>query len=135
MKWTQQAVNPWKVAGFHGVPGRALRDFSNQLIAIFRKIFNQSLAQSIVPPCLKSSIIIPLPKKTYIFSLNDYRPVVMKCFKKLVRSHIVAALLPRLDPHQFANRANRSTEDAIATELHAAPSHLEQSGSCVWMLC
>ncbi len=38
-----------------------------------------------------------------------------------------------MDLHQFAYRANRSTEDAVAT-AHAALSHLEQQGSYVRML-
>ena len=41
---------------------------------------------------------------------------------------------PTFDQHQFAYRANRSTEDAMATALHAALSHLEQQGSSARML-
>ncbi|XP_024121111.1 uncharacterized protein LOC112142095 [Oryzias melastigma] len=136
---TLRAVNPRKAAGPDGVPGRVLRDCADQLTPVFTKIFNRSLAQSTVPVCLKSSIIVPLPKKPHVSSFNDYRPValtptVMKCFEKLVRRHITAALPPGLDPHQFLYRENRSTEDAIATALHAALSHLEQRGSYVRML-
>ncbi|KAL0199254.1 hypothetical protein M9458_007794, partial [Cirrhinus mrigala] len=125
--------------GPDGIPGRVLKDCADQLAGIFTKIFNQSLAQSTVPPCLKSSIIVPLPKKPHISSLNDYRPValtpvVMKCFEKLVRRHITAALPRSLDSHQFAYRENRSTEDAVATALHAALSHLEQQRCYVRML-
>nr|XP_024655500.1 LOW QUALITY PROTEIN: NACHT, LRR and PYD domains-containing protein 12 [Maylandia zebra] len=136
---TLRAVNPRKAAGPDGVPGRVLRDCADQLAYIFTRIFNQSLEQSNVPPCLKTSTIIPLPKKSHISSLNDYRPValtpvVMKCFEKLVRYHITAALPSSLDPHQFAYRANRSTEDAIATALNVALTHLERQGSYVRML-
>ena len=35
---------------------------------------------------------------------------------------------PSFDSHQFGYRANRSTEDAVATAFHAALSHLEQWG-------
>ncbi len=55
----------------------------------------------------------------------------MKCFEKLVRTHIVSILPPSFDPHQFANR---STEDAITTALHSALCHLEQQGSYAWLL-
>ena len=136
---TLRAINPRKAAGPDGVTGRVLKDCADELAGVFTRIFNQSLAQSTVPLCLKSSTIVPLPKKRHISSLNDYRPValtpvVMKCFEKLVRGHITS-LLPRgFDPHQFAYRANRSTEDAVATALHAALSHLEQPGSYVRML-
>lgn len=57
-----------------------------------------------------------------------------KCFEKLVLSHITAVLPRSHDPHQFAYRANRSAEDAVATALQAVQTHLEQQGSYVWML-
>lgn len=77
--------------------------------------------------------MVPLPKKTSISSLNDYcpvelTPIVMKCFEKLVRTYIISSLPPMFDTHQFAYRATRSIEDAIATTLHTALSHLEQQG-------
>lgn len=81
--------------------------------------------------CPKYFTIVPLPKKPHITSLNDYRPValtlvVMKCFEKLVRRHITAALPLSLNPHQFAYRVNRSTEDAVATAPQVTQAHLEQ---------
>ena len=92
-----------------------------------------------IPPCLKSSTIIPLPKKTTVSNLNDYRPValtpvIMKCFEKLVRSHITTSLPTTSDPHQFAYRANRSTEEAIATVLHTTLQHVEHQGSYARLL-
>lgn len=130
---TLRAVNPRKAAGPDGVTGRVLKGCADQLAGIFTKIFNVSLSQSIIPPCLKSSTIVPLPKNTTISSLNDYRPVALtpvitKCFEKLVRRHILSCLPQGFDPLQFAYRANRSTEDAIALALHTTISHLEQQG-------
>lgn len=58
----------------------------------------------------------------------------MKCFERLVRKYIISNLPPRLDQYQFAHKVNRSTEDAIATALHAALSHLEQQGSYARLL-
>lgn len=125
-----RTVNPRKAAGPDGVTGRVLKDCADQLMRVFTRIFNLSLAQAAVPPCLKSLIIIPVPKKTSINSLNDYRPValtpvVMKRFEKLVRSHIIQGLPPTFDPLQFAYRYNGSTEEAIAIALHTAMTHLE----------
>ena len=70
---------------------------------------------------------------------NDYRPValtpiIMKCFERLVLSHIKATLPPTLDPYQFAYRAKRSTEDAICSALHPALTHLDNKDSYVRML-
>lgn len=131
MRRTLLSVNPRKAAGPNGIPVRTLKDLT--------RIFNQSLCQSTVPSCLKSSIIMPLPKKQTINCLNDctpvaLTPVVMKCFEKLIRQHIMTFIPPSFDTHQFAYRANRSPEDAITTTLHAVLSHFEHQGSYAQML-
>ncbi|GAA6107798.1 uncharacterized protein LOC121182596, partial [Tachysurus ichikawai] len=89
--------------------------------------------------CLKTTTIVPVPKKSTVSCLNDYRPValtpiVMKCFEKLVMRHIKTQLLPSLDPLQFAYRPNRSTDYAIATALHLALTHLDNKDTYVRML-
>ncbi|KAK3548872.1 hypothetical protein QTP70_021264 [Hemibagrus guttatus] len=95
---------------------------------------------AIIESILTSSITVwfAIPPAKEISSLSDYRavalPPVVMCFKKLVWSHIASLLLPSFDSYQFAYRGNRFTEDAVATALHAALSHLEKQGSYVWML-
>ncbi|KAK0149886.1 RNA-directed DNA polymerase from mobile element jockey [Merluccius polli] len=133
------AVNPRKAAGPDGVLGKVLRACADQLAGVLTRIFNTSLSLAEVPPCLKAANIIPVPKKTSITDLNDYRPValtsvVMKCFERLVLQHLKASLPKNFDPHQFAYRANRSTEDAVAAVLHTALSHLELPGTYVRLL-
>lgn len=128
-----RGVNPRKATGPEGVSGWVLKDWADQLAGIFTRIFSLSLTQSAVPSCLKTSTVILLPKKSTITSLNDYRPmaltpVVMKCFEKLVRSHMMTFINPSSDPYQFAYKANRSTEDAVNAALHTALSHLEKQG-------
>ena len=73
---------------------------------------------------------MPVPKKPSIASLNDYRPValtsvVMNVFERLVLRSLKAATDHQLDPHQFAYRANRSVDDAVALALHHILQHLE----------
>jgi hypothetical protein len=60
--------------------------------------------------------------------------IIMKCFERLVMSHIKSILPPTLDPFQFAYRAKRSTEDAICSTLHPALTHLEKRDSYVRLL-
>ena len=77
---------------------------------------------------------MPVPKKPSIASLNDCRPtaltsVVMKVFEHLVLRSLKAATDHQLDPHQFAYRANRSADDAVALVLHRIQQHLETSGT------
>ncbi|KAL0194991.1 hypothetical protein M9458_008563, partial [Cirrhinus mrigala] len=83
---TLSRVNPCKAVGPDSIPGRVLRDCAAQLTDVLTDIFNTSLSQEVVPTCLKSTSIIPVPKKSPLSCLNDYRPIaltliMMKCFE------------------------------------------------------
>ncbi|KAK3543953.1 hypothetical protein QTP70_031863 [Hemibagrus guttatus] len=121
------------------VPGHTLKSCADQLAGVFTNIFNLSLQQALVPTCLKSTTIVPVPKKQQVRCLNDYRPItltpiIMKCFERLVLPHIKASIPTDLDSHQFAYHGNRSTEDVISTALHTSLSHLEHPKTYVRML-
>ncbi|KAK3558854.1 hypothetical protein QTP86_030445, partial [Hemibagrus guttatus] len=139
VKRTLCRVNPRKSAGPDNIPGRVLRECAEQLADVFTDIFNISLSSAVVPTCLKTTTIVPVPKKSTVSYLNDYRPValtpiVMKCFERLVMTHIKTQLPPSLDPLQFAYRPNRSTDDAITTTLHLFLTHLDNKDTYVRML-
>ncbi|KAK3548641.1 hypothetical protein QTP70_015935 [Hemibagrus guttatus] len=112
-------VNPQKSAGPDNIPGTVLRecaeleyvqggcnqwrlyqlggvyDISDQLhlqANVFTDTFNVSLSSAIVPMCLKTMIIVSVPKKFTVSCLNNYHPValtpiMMKCFERLVMRH------------------------------------------------
>ncbi|KAK3559952.1 hypothetical protein QTP86_030315, partial [Hemibagrus guttatus] len=78
---------------------RVLRECAERLVDVFTDIFNISLSSTIVPMCLKTTTIIPVPKKSPVSCLNDYHPValtpiIMKCFKRLVMRQIKDLLPP-----------------------------------------
>ncbi|KAK3572910.1 hypothetical protein QTP86_010577 [Hemibagrus guttatus] len=55
----------------------------------------------------ETTTIVPVPKKSTVSCLNDYRPIaltpiVMKCFERLIMRHNKTQLPPSLDPLQFA---------------------------------
>eukprot|EP00061_Rhincodon_typus_P007338 g28939.t1 len=129
-------VNQRKVMGLNGVPGRALRSRADQLVEVFTDNINLSLLQSEVPICYKKTTIIPVPKKTHVMCLNDYRPValtsiIMKCVERLVTAHINSSLPACLDPLQLAYWQNRSTEDAISLALDSSLEHVDNMDTYV----
>lgn len=132
-------INPRKAAGPDNIPGRALRTCANELVDVLTSIFNLSLSQCTVPSCFKTTIIVPLSKKSTPTCLNDYRPValtpiIMKCFERVVLAHIQNSIPDTLDPLQYAYRPNRSTSDAIAAAIHYSLSHLENKDSYLRIL-
>ncbi|KAK7895582.1 hypothetical protein WMY93_020907 [Mugilogobius chulae] len=133
------SINTRKAAGPDGVLGRVLKDCAAELADVFTSIFNISLSCSLVPGCFKAATIVPLPKQSNVTCLNNFRPVALtsipaKCLERLVIKHIKAALPLFLDPHQFANRENRSTEYAIAIVLHTLLEHLEHKNTYARLL-
>ena len=128
-----------KAPGPDCVTPACLKSCADQLAPIFTQIFNRSLELCEVPSCFKRSTIIPIPKKSKITGLNDYRPValtsvVMKSFEKLVLAHLKDITGPLLDPLQFAYRANRSVDDAVNIGLYYVLQHLDRPGTYVRIL-
>ncbi|KAK3550119.1 hypothetical protein QTP86_021055, partial [Hemibagrus guttatus] len=122
-------LNTRKATGPDSVSPSLLKHCANHLSPVFTDIFNTSLETCHVPACFKTSDIVPVPKKTKITGLNDYRPVVMKSFECLVLSYLKDITDPLLDPLQFAYRANRSVDDAVNMALHFILQHLDSPGS------
>ncbi|CAM4735488.1 unnamed protein product [Leuciscus chuanchicus] len=123
-----------KASGPDGISSACLKACADQLAPVFTQIFNRSLEQCEVPCCFKRSTIIPVPKKTKITGLNDYRPValtsvLMKSFERLVLAYLKDITGPLLDPFQFAYRANRSVDDAVNMGLHYILQHLDRPGT------
>ncbi len=119
------------------IPGRVLKTWAYQLVDVITDIFNISLSQENVPTCLKTAIIVPVLKKLAASSLNDCHPValtsiLMKCFEELILQHIKNNIPASLDPHQFAFRTNRFTEDAASTAINSSHTltHLHQNAVC-----
>ncbi|KAI2656564.1 RNA-directed DNA polymerase from mobile element jockey [Labeo rohita] len=82
----------------------------------------------------KTATIIPVPKKPCPSELNHYRPVALtsiiaKCLEKLVLNIILPVVSPRLDPYQFAYKAKRGTEDAVACLLYTVLHHQATPGN------
>ena len=123
--------NVRKASGPDGVSTAALKCCSDQLAPVFTDIFNESLEKRSVPRCFKSSVIVPVPKKSRVTQLNDYRPVAltsvaMKVFERIVLNYLKACTGALCDPFQFAYQANRSVEDAVALGLFHILRHLEK---------
>ena len=135
MSKTYRQINSHKAAGPDGLPGGVLQAFADQLASVFTDILNLSMSESVIPTYFKQTNIVPMLKTC----LNDYRhialmSVAMKCFERLIVSHINTIIPETLDPLQFAYRPNRSTDDAISIALHTALAHLDRRNTYVRML-
>ena len=123
-----------KAAGPDGLSPRILETCADQLPLVVATIYNWSLSSRKVPTLFKRATVIPVPKKSAISSLNDYRPVAitsvaMKAFEKIILNFI-KTLLPRgFDQYQFAYRGNRCVEDAITIVLHKILQHLMRTST------
>ena len=90
-------LNKRKAPGPDNISSSTLRNCADQLCTVFTDIFNSSLEQCRVPMCFKTSMIIPIPKKSNVSTMNDYRPValtsvVMKVFERIVLRYLKGKL-------------------------------------------
>jgi len=81
-----------------------------------------------VPTYFKQTTIVPIPKKPVALTS------IIKCFERLVRTHICSTLPDTLDPLQYAYPPSRSTDDAITLTVHTALSHLEKGNTYMRIL-
>ena len=105
-----------------------------ELADIFSVMFNLSFQTRSVPALWKQSCIVPVPKKSVITCLNDFRPIAltsvpMKVCERIFLNHFKPIVTPFLDPMQFAYQSKRSCEDAVLLLLDRVYSHLENSRS------
>ena len=123
-----------KAPGPDNIPAKVLKLCAVELAPPLHSIFWDSYRSASIPTIWKTSTIIPIPKKPRPSEPNHYRPValtsiIMKCLEKIILHIILPVVSPRLDPHQFAYRARRGTEDAVASLLHPLLQHLESPGT------
>ena len=127
-------LNVHKAPGPDGITARLLRTCADELCGVLTDLFNWSLRICIFPSIFKRSVIIPVPKKSSVTSLNDYRPValtsqVAKSFERLILRALLSFIPSDLDPFQFAYRTNRSVDDAVSLTLDNILAHLDLKGS------
>ncbi|KAK3554578.1 hypothetical protein QTP70_025534, partial [Hemibagrus guttatus] len=77
---TLRRVNPRKAAGPDNIPGSVLRECAEQLADVFTDIFNISLSSAVVPTCLKTTTIIPMPKKSPVLRKAHLPPLILTTF-------------------------------------------------------
>ncbi|KAK3557133.1 hypothetical protein QTP70_024738, partial [Hemibagrus guttatus] len=134
-----QAITNYKTTPSACDGDASLPDALNDFYAWFEAQNNVAARKTIPPPNDQTKTIVPVPKKSTVSCLNDYRPValtptVMKCFERLVMRHIKTQLPPSLDPLQFVYRPNRSTDDVLTTTHHLSLTHLDNKDTYVRML-
>ena len=102
-----QCTNVRKIPGPDGISDHVLKNCATQFSSIFHYIFQTSLSLQKVPTLSKTSIVVPVPKKSRPASPNDFRPValtslIMKSFEKIIKTTIMTRTYHLSDPLQFA---------------------------------
>ncbi len=100
VRYTLRRTDINKASGPDRMSGRTLKTCADQRES-------HSLQLAVVPTCLKSTTITPVPKRNAVECFNDFRPitltpVITKCFERLILSHIKANIPKDLDIYQFA---------------------------------
>ena len=102
-----KGINTNKCSGPDGINGIILKFCADQFSGGLRHLFQASIDQHSIPSLRKMSTITPVPKKSTPKQFIDLHPValtlfVMKTLEKIVKSLILSAVEPMLDPFQFA---------------------------------
>ena len=77
-----------------------------------------------IPLQWKTAEIVPIHKKPNPVLLNDYRPIAVTSFERIVLKYMLPQVEHLLDPLQFVYRTKRSFEDATLSMLNVILEHL-----------
>ena len=95
-KSTQCSLDP--------VPTKLLKDCIDVLLPILTKIVNLSLANGVMPDCLKKALVIPLVKKLNLSleNLKNFRPVSNLAYlSKLIERVVARRLISHMDMNKL----------------------------------
>ncbi|XP_063813405.1 vomeronasal type-2 receptor 26-like [Pseudophryne corroboree] len=140
-----------KVAGFIGDLNSHTTITMAQLLNVYGYTQGQlrgedsQAALEVIPDCedierrLNYNLLKCFLLSALVTDLNDYRPIaitslIMKCFERIVLSHLKGGIPLGFDPNQLTYRLNRSTEDTVLMVLHRELCRLENRDTYVRLL-
>lgn len=123
--------------GYDNMPTQFIKKFSSTLSPILAHIFNVSILNGVFPDALKTTIVIPVPKKGDLHNITNYRPIALlsvfsKIFEKIMAANINSFLkkIYILSHSQHGFREGHSTETAIVSLVQHINDRLDRS-ECV----
>jgi len=122
-----ESITMRKGCGPDSISPRLLKTAAHTLAEPVHTLFNNSISQGIFPHQWKLSNIKPIPKIKTACAVKDFRPIALtsvlsKCLERLQVKHYLPLVT---DPHQFAYRPGRSTDDALLLTLDLISEHLD----------
>ena len=127
-----------KAPGHDLLPNNILQHCHSSYKSELLCIFNQSLAEGVVPSCWKYGLVSPIPKpQKHQQSGSSYRPItLLPCIGKLLERIIHKRLDCFIESHnllssaQFGFRSARSLEDVVLQLSHKIRLAVDGSSSC-----
>ena len=116
------------------IPSRSHKEGAVELGPACQLLFQQSVDTGVIPTIWKIYIVVPVHNMSSPSEFNHFRPValtsiIMKCFERLLRSHILPHVQSKFDPDQLAYGSRRGTDHAVACLLRKLLEHMETAGN------
>lgn len=118
-----KSLKPSNSAGMDEISTNLLKHIAHQISRPLTHIINTSIEKGIFPTKMKTGKIIPIYKKGNKLQMENYRPISLlsfsKILEKIVAKRLTSFLIKSniLSPNQFGFRQGLSTSDAIITYL------------------
>ena len=131
-----------KSPGPDNIPSWVFKTSAVSLCHAISYLFNRSVRESFVPPCLKAANVRPIPKTSKPASVQEFRPISLlpilsKLLEKIVMKKILLpAVIDKISPSQFAYipRPGSGTVSALVVLQHRILEWLDSSPGIVRLL-
>jgi len=129
-------IQPSKATGSDMIPGRVLRQCSDDLCKPIARVFSLSFQKNTQPKLWKLASVVPVYKKNSKSDVKNYRPIsLLPILSKVMETIVNRSITRHLEEHQILSknqygfRQGLSTQDVLTLLCHRWSSVASEGGA------
>ncbi|CAB4025727.1 Hypothetical predicted protein [Paramuricea clavata] len=131
VRYVLQNLDEEKATGPDNIPAVLLKNCAASIAPSLCELFNKSLSSGQLPPEWKLSNVCPIPKKSPLHEVSNYRPIsllllVSKVFERCIYNRLTDHISSKLNELQHGFQRGKSTTSQLLHVLHNIHKMLEK---------
>ena len=131
VRYVLRNLDEEKATGPDNIPAVLLKNCAASIAPSLCELFNKSLSSGHLPSEWKLSNICPIPKKSPLHEVSNYRPIsllslVSKVFERCIYNRLIDHISSKLNELQYGFQRGKSTTSQLLHVLHNIHKMLEK---------
>ncbi|CAB4041278.1 Hypothetical predicted protein, partial [Paramuricea clavata] len=131
VRYVLRNLDEEKATGPDKIPAVLLKNCAASIAPSLCELFNKSLSSGQLPSEWKLSNVCPIPKKSPLHEVSNYRPIsllslVSKVFERCIYNRLIDHISSKLNELQYGFQRGKSTTSQLLHVLHNIHEMLEK---------